>query len=833
MKINILLFFTWVSFIISAQVNPGNSCDQAGCSVAGSYSNLSGVPSMGQYSCLFSTPNANWLAIGIGTNGSVHLQLTQTTNAGNLIDVDFALYGPYTSVSAGCPIGPNTPTVDCSYSASATEYVDIANALAGQVYILLVTNFNGQPGTISLVQNPTQPSSATINCAINFTATTAQTPATCGQATGTATVTPVGGYPPYTYSWSSPGNPTTQTATNLLPGTYTCTITSSPNPTTGQIVNPTTVSVTVTNTNATFTSTTVPASCPNGNNGSATANFAVFGGSAGITATYQWNDPLGQTTQTATGLTPGQYSCFVTLSNGCTGTVNPTVGANQVNYSGSSTVVSCPGGSDGTATAVMTPVVGTLSYSWNDPNSQTTQTANGLSAGTYNCTITSTVGCTGNVSVTVTEIPGMIATIVNQTDVTCYTGNDGMVEVNVTQGTPGYTYSWDNSTSTTNVANDLYVGDHTLTITDQNNCVINLTATINEPAPLQITSLTNDTQICPENTATLDVVGTGGSSPYTFTWYENGNVIGTGTQITVDPEFTNTQYCVVLSEQCGSPTVDSCLLVYFPTPIQPVLTPDKLESCIPGEFTFTNTSTNGSEISTMYVVFSEGTTAMLNGTDPITVIFDDPTTYSVDMTVTSVYGCVYTNSIQNIVEVLPDPVADFTFSANPATIFETSILMQDRSSFDVVQWEWSSPGSTPSYSYSENPNFMFPEGEVGQYPVTLMVTTDNGCTDTVTYIMNIVPAILFYAPNTFTPDDDEFNQSWEFFVSGIDIFDFELTIFNRWGEIIWETKDPSAKWDGTWNGKRIQEGTYVWKSIVKDPLTDDKLEFKGHINVLR
>ena len=144
MKINILLFFTWVSFIISVQVNPGNSCDQAGCSVAGSYSNLSGVPSMGQYSCLFSTPNANWLAIGIGTNGSVHLQLTQTTNAGNLIDVDFALYGPYTSVSAGCPIGPNTPTVDCSYSASATEYVDIANALAGQVYILLVTNFNGQ-----------------------------------------------------------------------------------------------------------------------------------------------------------------------------------------------------------------------------------------------------------------------------------------------------------------------------------------------------------------------------------------------------------------------------------------------------------------------------------------------------------------------------------------------------------------------------------------------------------------------------------------------------------------------------------------------------------------
>lgn len=73
-KIIFLITLT-IAFVIDAQVSPGANCSQAGCSTTGSYSNLSGVPSMGSYSCLGSTPNANWLAIGIANNGSVHLQL--------------------------------------------------------------------------------------------------------------------------------------------------------------------------------------------------------------------------------------------------------------------------------------------------------------------------------------------------------------------------------------------------------------------------------------------------------------------------------------------------------------------------------------------------------------------------------------------------------------------------------------------------------------------------------------------------------------------------------------------------------------------------------------
>lgn len=820
----------------NAQVAPGASCSQAGCSISGSYQNLTGTASMGTYSCLYSTPNPNWLAIGIANSGSIHLTLTQTSSSGSLIDVDFALYGPYTSVSAGCPIGPSTPTVDCSYSASATEYVDIANAVAGQVYILLITNYNGQSGTISLQPNTSTPSSGTLNCAINFSATTTQTPATCNQPTGSVTVTPVGGYPPYTYSWSIPGNPTTPTVNNVAPGTYTVTVTSGPNPTTGQTVNPTTATVTVTNINATYSATSTPASCPMGHNGTATANFAVPGNPPGVTATYHWSDPAGQTTQTATGLLPGTYICTVTLSNGCTGTATATVGANPVAYSSTSTLVSCPGGSDGTATANMNPVVGTLSYTWNDPAAQTTQTATGLSAGSYSCIITSNIGCTGTVNVTVSEIPGMIATFDSIRNVTCNSANDGVLRAAVTQGTTPYSYSWDHSASTTNLANDLYVGTTTVTITDAKGCVITKSQALTQPDPLKITFLTQDQIICPEASTTLSVQGTGGSTPYTFTWKENGTVIGTGTSITVDPLTTQTQYCVELTEACGSPSTDSCMMITFPTPIVPIYKSNKPYSCLPGDLIFSLDTTNldnDDPIDSVMVYFGNGDSGVVYGTDSIHYIYTAAGIYTMNVTVTSELGCVTTGTFPGIANIIANPVADFTMSANPTTIFETVVVMQDKSSPNVVNWTWYAPGSSPNHSTYQNPTFHYPEGVIATYPIQLIVETPEGCVDTVEHVLSVISDIIFYAPNAFTPDGDEFNQSWKFYVSGIDEYNFELLIFNRWGEIIWETHDVNSTWDGTYNGSPVTAGAYTWVARVKEIYTDSKKTFNGVINVLK
>lgn len=576
--------------------------------------------------------------------------------------------------------------------------------------------------------------------------------------------------------------------------------------------------------------------------GTATAQTDYcFGGvgSATVTPTqgsapfsYLWS-PGGQTTQTATNLVAGPYTVQITDALGCSANVNVNVPNTNATFSGTSTPVSCPGGSNGTATATMNPVLGTVSYNWFDAGGQTSQTAAGLAAGTYHCVVSSTTGCVDTVAVTVTEIPGMVATIIDQHDVTCNSANDGIIEVSVVNGTAPYTYSWSASASTGPRADDLYAGTHTVTITDANGCVITVTATIFEPARLKIVSITPDSTICPEASILLTVQGTGGSSAYTYTWKENGTIIGTGNAITVDPVNSGTVYCAELTEQCGSPSTDSCLTITFPVTIVPNYTADKPYSCLPGAFTFINNSNNKNEIDSVVVDFGNGVTQTFHGDTDLNYTYTEAGIYTMKVTVTSIYGCVTTSTFPGIANVIANPVADFTMSANPTTIFETEVKMQDKSSPGVVNWTWYAPGSNPNHSTYQNPTFHYPEGTVGTYEIRLIVETSQGCVDTVEHILSVVSDIIFYAPNAFTPDGDEFNQSWKFYVSGIDQYNFELLILDRWGEVIWETHDPNAAWDGTYNGVIVQNGTYIWIAHVKDLYTDLKKTFNGAINLLR
>lgn len=556
-------------------------------------------------------------------------------------------------------------------------------------------------------------------------------------------------------------------------------------------------------------------------------------GSAGVPP-YTFNWPgLGSTNPSVTGVVGGTYIVQITDALGCISSANVTVGNTPANFTSSSTVVSCPGGNDGTATAQMTPALGTVTYLWDDPAAQTTQTATGLTAGTYHCLVTSSVGCSNTVTVTITEIPGMQGTFTTITDATCNSKNDGVLVVNITQGTAPYFYSWDSSTSTTSTANDLLAGNHTVTITDSKSCIITKSQVIGEPAPLKITSLTPNSQICPENNITLNVTGTGGSTAQTYTWSSNGTILATGNSITVDPDFTNTSYCVELTEECGSPAADSCLIITFPTPIPPALTPDKFEDCMPGEFLIQNSSPNIGELASTYIDFGNFTNEIIpNGADH-TITYNHPGTYTLEVRNTSIYGCVYDTVFVDFFIVHPDPIARFALSGNPGTIFETVMSGHDLSTDDVISWKWSSPYSSPSYSDLESPKFKFPEGVVGSYPVTLIVTTQMGCVDTVTNNAIIEDVILFYVPNTFTPDGDEFNQSWKIQMKGGDLYGFNLKVFNRWGEVVWETNDSNTSWDGTYNGKPAKEGTYTWRASIKHRNDDGKEEYNGFVNIIR
>ena len=190
-------------------------------------------------------------------------------------------------------------------------------------------------------------------------------------------------------------------------------------------------------------------------------------------------------------------------------------------------------------------------------------------------------------------------------------------------------------------------------------------------------------------------------------------------------------------------------------------------------------------------------------------------------------GCQSTASIY--VNVYPQPMIEIT-SINPICSGddsgEISIEISGGTEPYTIQW-----AQNESISVLQNL-------AAGTYSV--VVLDDAGCeaTESTTLINPIEPCyeiteVNLYAPNSFTPDGDENNQNWFLVLSGIDEFNFSLKLYNRWGEIIWESHDISAKWDGTFKNKTVQNGTYTWQ-VEYTRLSDGKKIFEtGHLNVIR
>jgi|GEM_PF-1288078 len=225
---------------------------------------------------------------------------------------------------------------------------------------------------------------------------------------------------------------------------------------------------------------TTPASCSNNFSGTATVTAMFEGGPY----TYSWNTTPVQTTQTATGLSPGIYTVVVTATSGCheSDTISATVlGGLSVLTTESSPL--CHGGSDGSATVTGMPGGSPpFSYSWNTSPVQTSPTATGLSAGNYAVTVTDNTGCIGLQSVTITQPPGMTVTSAN-VSATCYGGTNGSVSVFPANGTPPYSYSWNSvpvqtGPSLSGVPSGMYV----VSITDSTGCTQLFPETIGSPA---------------------------------------------------------------------------------------------------------------------------------------------------------------------------------------------------------------------------------------------------------------------------------------------------------------------------------------------------------------
>jgi gliding motility-associated-like protein len=135
-------------------------------------------------------------------------------------------------------------------------------------------------------------------------------------------------------------------------------------------------------------------------------------------------------------------------------------------------------------------------------------------------------------------------------------------------------------------------------------------------------------------------------------------------------------------------------------------------------------------------------------------------------------------------------------------------------------------------SSEQNPTYTFPE-LAATYTIDLFVANEYGCVDSTSRTLIIAEQYLIYVPNTVTPDGDLYNEVFKPYFNGIDIYNYSLMIYNRYGEIMFESHDVNVGWNGTYGGEIVPTGVYVWHIITDEAASDKKLEYHGHVAVLR
>lgn len=270
------------------------------------------------------------------------------------------------------------------------------------------------------------------------------------------------------------------------------------------------------------------------------------------------------------------------------------------------------------------------------------------------------------------------------------------------------------------------------------------------------------------------------------------------------------------------------IINWFPAPPLIVIRPDSYLGCAPADIFFDNLST---PIDNTYKVewdFGDGGTS--SGVISPTHLYTEPGIYDVKVAITSPIGCYIDKTFLNLIRVEPSPTAAFTFDPKDGlTTFNNSVTFTDQST-GAAHWNWQ---LGPDYTtLQQNPTYAFPD--TGVVNIRLIVTHPEGCKDSAFAQLDIRPEIFWYMPNAFTPNADSKNESFlgKGFLEGAT--NFTMSIWNRWGEKVFETNDPLEGWNGRQKniGGMSPAGVYVYLVSFTGPRGEGH-EYKGYATLVR
>ncbi len=487
-------------------------------------------------------------------------------------------------------------------------------------------------------------------------------------------------------------------------------------------------------------------------------------------------------------------------------------------------------------------------------------------------------GCVSNPTTISVFNPPLLEVSLQKQDISCNGAQDGKIYTTVTGGTPPYSYLWSNGVPYSFIANASQ-GYYFLTVTDSKGCKDYDTTFIYEPTKLFI-NIPDTIPMCKDSSVTITASATGGTYPYTLLWntgqiqesitvspqqstwyyvtvtdangcqaYDNlliyiypplqlsytttndsicpGELFsiypivsgGTGgpylyfinqqpvtLPIHIYPNFSQA-YQLMVKDGCNYTAIANIPIHVYPLPpLNP--SSDVIHGCKPLTVQFNDGSPDEGQ---SYIWdFGDGESAYIK--NPLHT-FEQEGSYTITITVENIYGCKVTNVYPQWITVYPNPTARFERNPLRANILKPVFDFINYSTLaDSVQWYFGDGDSTNIF----NPTHLYPS-QAGSYEVILLAFTNKGCVDTAIGYVYVDDVFTFYAPSAFSPDDDGINDFFRVYGNGIDNSTFHLSIYDRWGEIIWEANDIEKAWDGKVKGGKIAPvGTYTWLVKFRD-----------------
>ncbi|HRG53289.1 MAG TPA: PKD domain-containing protein, partial [Bacteroidia bacterium] len=219
--------------------------------------------------------------------------------------------------------------------------------------------------------------------------------------------------------------------------------------------------------------------------------------------------------------------------------------------------------------------------------------------------------------------------------------------------------------------------------------------------------------------------------------------------------------------------------------------------------------------------------------NPTNICFVKPGFYDVSLTAISDAGCKSSLTKPQFIETYPEPTAAFRVNPTSASIYDPSFNFYNQSSLDVVSWTWNLGDGKIISPKIQNPSHTYELGVSGTYTIGLFVANNYGCVDTTYRNVEVLPEFTFFIPNAFTPyRNDGTNDT--FFGKGVGIIAYHIWIFDRWGNMVFDTTDINHGWDGRANGGQdiAQQDVFVWKVKLTD-IFNRKHDYIGTVTLVR